>query len=45
MIYAIYCMLLLSACSDNAETMQKIDPAGSAARLNDLSASNVSDTK
>lgn len=37
MIYAICCFLLLNACSNNEEKMQKVDPAGSAAKLNDLS--------
>ncbi len=35
-IYTISSFLLLSACANNAEKMQNVDPAGSAARLNDL---------
>ncbi len=40
MMYAIYCFLLLAACSSNAENMQKTNPAGSAAKLKDLSVSS-----
>lgn len=36
-IYTISTVLLLSACVNNAEKMQTIDPAGSAAKVNDLS--------
>jgi general secretion pathway protein D len=36
-IYTISTVLLLSACVNNSEKMQTVDPAGSAAKVNDLS--------
>lgn len=36
-IYTISTVLLLSACANNAEKMRTVDPAGSAAKVNDLS--------
>ncbi len=35
-IYTLSTVLLLSACVNNAEKMQTVDPAGSAAKINDL---------
>lgn len=44
-MYIIGFFLLLSACSNDTEVMQKVNPEGSAARLNDLSTSGSAGDK
>lgn len=44
-VYTVSSFLLLSACVSNAEKMQTVDPAGSAAKLNDLGDTEPAITK